>query len=136
VICREAEVGHLDLLRDAFHDGVSRPWFVLGTNLYGSLTTFKAGLAQREGWSWRLPGMVTEFAPVGYRSQDRPHLVTQMAQTVEAANLMGWVLYVWTTEGPEPLDRSFGIVDGYARPTDGTLSALSRLTRAPRHRAT
>lgn len=124
VICREAEVGYVDLLQQAFRDGLSRPWFVLGTNLYGTGRTFRQGLIQRADFSWRLPGVVTEFSPVGYRPQDRPYLVTKMVRLAEDTSLLGWVLYVWTVEGPEPLDRTFGLVDGYARPVDGTLRAL------------
>jgi hypothetical protein len=33
--------------------------------------------------------------------------------------------YTWATNGPEDLDRVFGLVDPQAVPTDGALAALS-----------
>ena len=33
--------------------------------------------------------------------------------------------YVWATNGPEDLDRVFGLVDPSGTPTDGALAALS-----------
>jgi len=124
VIIREAEIRYVEPMRRAFDDGTTRPWLVLGTNLYGSMTTFRRELAQRQDLTWRLPGVITEFAPVGYRAADRPGMVTQMVRMTEEAGLLGWVLYAWTTDGPEPLDGTLGLVTGSGQPVDGTLRAL------------
>jgi hypothetical protein len=124
VILREAEVRYTGQLRQAFDDGKPRPWLLLGTNLYGSTRTFQRELAQRQELAWRLPGVITEFAPVGYRAADRPALITDMVRMTEEAGLLGWVLYAWTTDGPEPLDGTLGLVTGSGQPVDGTLRAL------------
>ena len=88
------------------------------------MRTFQRELTQRQDLTWRLPGMITEFAPVGYRAADRPGMVTQMVRMTEGAGLLGWVLYAWTTDGPEPLDGTLGLVNGSGQPVDGTLRAL------------
>jgi hypothetical protein len=124
VIFREAETRSVELMRRAFDDGITRPWLLLGTNLYGPMTTFRRELAQRQELTWRLPGVITEFAPVGYRTADRPGVVTEMVRMTEGAGLLGWVLYAWTTDGPEPLDATLGLVTGSGQPVDGTLRAL------------
>jgi hypothetical protein len=45
--------------------------------------------------------------------------------------VLGGVVYTWATEGPEDLDRVFGLTDSEGRPVDGSLQALSRLFRPP-----
>ena len=39
-----------------------------------------------------------------------------------------WVLggapYVWTTQGPEPVDAKWGLMDGQSRPVDNTFDLL------------
>ncbi|MDP2660770.1 MAG: glycoside hydrolase family 2 TIM barrel-domain containing protein [Dehalococcoidia bacterium] len=39
--------------------------------------------------------------------------------------VMGGAPYVWTTEGPEPTDQKWGLMDGDGRPVDDTFSQLS-----------
>ena len=52
----------------------------------------------------------------------------------------GWVLggavYAWTTDGPEEIDRVFGLVDTEGKPVDGAFAAVSALYRGgARHAA-
>jgi hypothetical protein len=37
----------------------------------------------------------------------------------------GGLAYTWATNGPEELDRVFGLVDQHGAPTDDALTALS-----------
>jgi hypothetical protein len=39
--------------------------------------------------------------------------------------VLGGLAYTWATNGPEDLDRVFGLVDPNGVPTDGALAALS-----------
>jgi hypothetical protein len=39
--------------------------------------------------------------------------------------VLGGLAYSWATNGPEDLDRVFGLVDPNGVPTDGALAALS-----------
>ena len=88
------------------------------------MRTFQRELAERQGLAWHLPGVISEFAPVGYRAADRPAMVTEMVRMTEDVGLLGWVLYAWTTDGPEPLDATLGLINGSGEPVDGTLRAL------------
>jgi len=39
--------------------------------------------------------------------------------------VLGGLAYTWATNGPEDLDRVFGLVDTDGKPTDTALSALA-----------
>ena len=39
--------------------------------------------------------------------------------------VLGGLAYTWATNGPEELDRVFGLVDAHGVPSDGALAALS-----------
>jgi hypothetical protein len=39
--------------------------------------------------------------------------------------VLGGLAYTWATNGPEELDRVFGLVDADGKATDGALAALS-----------
>jgi len=39
--------------------------------------------------------------------------------------VLGGLAYTWATNGPEDLDRVFGLVDPSGTPTDGALAAVS-----------
>ena len=43
--------------------------------------------------------------------------------------VIGGAPYVWTTAGPEEVDRIFGLVDRDGQPVDGSLAAIGRLYR-------
>src|ERR1700730_4432503 len=40
--------------------------------------------------------------------------------------VLGGLAYTWATNGPEELDRVFGLVDGSGVPTDGSAAASAR----------
>ena len=60
-------------------------------------------------------------------SSDRPlGFQHQWAQiTTRPGVVLGGLAYTWATNGPEDLDRVFGLVDPSGTPTDGALAAVS-----------
>ncbi|HLZ25904.1 MAG TPA: hypothetical protein VKV73_01130 [Chloroflexota bacterium] len=127
VIYRDAEDVYLPMLKAAFQaPGVERPWLVYGANVYSSSRLQQIVAAWPSQWLGG-PLVISEFAPggvapaeraVGFEqdwsiSRSRPDLV------------LGGLAYTWATNGPEQLDRVFGLVDPRAVPTDGALAALS-----------
>jgi hypothetical protein len=62
---------------------------------------------------------------------DRPEGFRSMWKMVRGAN--GWVLggaaYAWTTDGPEEVDRVFGLVDANSQPVDGAFTMIGSLYR-------
>jgi hypothetical protein len=66
---------------------------------------------------------------------DRPDGFRAMWRMIRAAN--GWVLggavYAWTTDGPEEVDRVFGLVDAGGTPVDGAFAAMSGFYRGVAH---
>lgn len=131
VIYREAEDVFFPLLTWYNpEDGVDRPWLLYGLNIY----TFR--LEQiLDGWSSTSGGrplFITEFAPEDWSPADRPLGYLMMWDMLRAHTdfVLGAAPYVWTTEGPEPVDRSYGLMDAAGNPTDGSWEALSRAFRA------
>ncbi|HEX6511709.1 MAG TPA: hypothetical protein VF157_05385 [Chloroflexota bacterium] len=110
-------------------DNQARPWFIYGLNFF----TFRLEQALASGPARALgqPLLVSEFAPVGFRPADRPsgyarlwHIILRHQDVV-----LGGCAYVWSTMGPEPLDRDFGLTGESAQPVDGSLSELASLFR-------
>jgi hypothetical protein len=101
--------------------------FVYGMNFYtGRLKTV---LDEWPEHGFDVPVMVSEFAPAGLRRDDRPAGFRAMWDTLTAKPelVLGAAPYVWMTEGPEAVDRLFGMVDADSRPVDGTLEALREI---------
>jgi hypothetical protein len=99
------------------------PGFVLGMNFY----TFrmKDALAAWPGRGWDVPLVISEFAPAGIGRGERAAGYWKMWDIVRQrpALVLGAAPYVWNAEGPEPVDRLFGLtVD--AKPVDSTLATL------------
>lgn len=81
-------------------------------------------------WPTQWPGrplLISEFAPGGVGPADRPLGFEQQWQVIQSRPdvVLGGLAYTWATNGPEDLDRVFGLVDSYGVPTDGALTALS-----------
>src|SRR5262249_44338900 len=76
---------------------------------------------------FRQPLLISEFGPVGLRSGDRGIAYQRLWNIVRAHpnNVLGGCAYVWTTAGPEALDRNFGLTHNNGIPVDNALSALS-----------
>jgi hypothetical protein len=130
IIYRDAEEVYLPRIREALlADGKPRPWFAYGTNVY---TRRLADILQnwpRQGLD--VPLMVSEYAPGGTGPADRPQAFRAQWSTIRAHSdwVIGGAAYTWTTDGPEELDKVFGLVDGAGRPRDDALAAIAELYR-------
>jgi hypothetical protein len=131
VVYRDAEDLYLGRLRDALlRDGVRRPWFAYGTNVY---TPRLADVIDR--WPTQgldAPLLVSEVSPGGAGPVDRPRMLGWYWSTIRAhpERVLGGVVYTWTTRGPEDLDRVFGLTDESGAPVDGSIEALRQLFHA------
>jgi Glycosyl hydrolases family 2, TIM barrel domain len=127
VVYRDAEDVYLRWVTNAFaQDGRQRPWLVYGANVY-SATRLQEIVAE---WPSQWPGrplLISEFAPVGMSPAERPLGFQQQWAVIRARPdvVLGGLAYTWATNGPEDLDRVFGLVDPNGVPTDGALEALS-----------
>ncbi|MSQ15667.1 MAG: hypothetical protein EXR50_07385 [Dehalococcoidia bacterium] len=126
VIYRDAEDVYMDPIAKALEaDRLSRPWFVYGMNFF----TYRIDQALRNGPASRMkqPLLISELGPAGLRPADRArgYLIQWNMLRNHSQQVLGGSIYVWTTEGPEPLDRSFGLTDANGVPTDGSLFALA-----------
>jgi hypothetical protein len=131
VVYRDAEEAYLPRIRDALNaSGVHRPWFVYGVNIY---TPRLAELVERwPALGLDAPLMISEFAPSGAGPSDRPGGYRDLWRMIRSRPeyVLGGAPYVWLTQGPEEVDRIFGMVDEAGRPVDDSLAAIARLYRA------
>lgn len=132
LVYREAEDVRVPYFRDAFAAaGVQPEGFVFGMNFY--TPRIEEALAQWPEHGFPVPVLVSEFAPAGIAPSQRPEGFREMWQRVQAHDrlVLGAAPYVWTTVGPEAVDRLFGLTDGQGRPVDWALAELQRLYRGP-----
>jgi hypothetical protein len=83
-----------------------------------------------DAWPNRWPGgplVISEFAPGGVGPAERPLGFEQNWAIIRSRPefVLGGLAYAWATNGPEELDRVFGLVDAQGVPCDGALAALS-----------
>ena len=129
VVYRDAEDVYLPWIVNAFAQsagGDSRPWLVYGANVYSAMRLEQIV----GGWPAQWPGhalLISEYAPGGMSPADRPlGFQHQWAQIMTRPGVvLGGLAYTWATNGPEDLDRVFGLVDPSGAPTDGALAAIS-----------
>jgi hypothetical protein len=130
VVYRDAEDLYFARLRTALlRDGLRRPWFIYGTNVY---TQRLADVIER--WPSQgldAPLLVSEFSPGGSGAAERPGMLGWYWSTIRAhpERVLGGVVYTWTTQGPEDLDRVFGLTDPTGAPVDGSIAALRQIFR-------
>lgn len=132
VTYREAEDAFVPWLAAALQraGGPPRPWFAIGTNCYQDYLS-------RILDNWPSSGMptalwVSEFAPGTMAVPDRPDGFAEMWGFVRAHPdyVLGGAVYAWTRNGPEGVDRNFGLTDDGV-PVDGnSLDMLSSLFHA------
>jgi hypothetical protein len=129
IVHRDAEDAYLTWLRDALQTSGRRPWFIYGVNTYTPRLAEILTSWPRQGWD--VPLLVSEFAPGGMSPSDRPEGFRSMWKMIRGAN--GWVLggavYAWTTDGPEEVDRVFGLVDAEGKPVDGAFALIGSIYR-------
>jgi hypothetical protein len=127
VIYRDAEDVYLPRLKQAFQaTGVQRPWLIYGANVYSQARLQQIVSAWPAQWLDG-PLVISEFAPGGVGPGQRPIGFEQDWEVIRSrpGMVLGGLAYTWATNGPEDLDRIFGLVDAQAVPTDGALAALS-----------
>jgi hypothetical protein len=128
VLYRDAEDGYVGrLATELRRDGVARPWLIYGANVY----TPRIQQIVRD-WSAQTlnaPILVSEFAATGMSAQDRPRRMEWFWKVIRSrpSMVLGGVVYTWSTNGPEDLDRVFGLTDSNGQPVDGSVDALSRM---------
>ena len=127
VIYRDAEDVYLPRLKAAFlATGVERPWLVYGANVYSQARLQQIVAAWPSQWVGG-PLVLSEFAPGGVGPTDRPLGFEQDWAIIRSRPdiVIGGLAYTWATNGPEELDRVFGLVNDQGIPSDGALAALS-----------
>lgn len=125
VIYRDAEDVYLKPVADAIAaGGESRPWLVYGMNFF--TYRLKDALERGPAVQWNQPLLISEFANMGLRPADRPSAYLKQWSVIRShPRVLGGCAYVWTTAGPEPLDRTFGMTDDDGHAVDGSLPALA-----------
>jgi len=127
VIYRDAEIRNRGPICEAFQrDSRYRPWIVYGGNFFTTLMAQTLDDWPQMGMD--VPLVVSEFAPSGLSPQDRPDGYLRMWLYIaeHPDSVLGGFAYVWSTNGPEPVDRVFGLVNDDDRPADGSLQALGQ----------
>ena len=63
--------------------------------------------------------------------EERPDAFSRMWAAIEGArgSVLGGLVYVWTTDGPERVDMAFGLVDGRNQPVDDLYAAVGATYR-------
>ncbi|HLQ34043.1 MAG TPA: hypothetical protein VK457_15255, partial [Chloroflexota bacterium] len=131
IVYRDAEDVFLEPVARALRANPQpRPWFVYGMNFF--TTRMDDALTKGPARSLRQPLLISEFAPAGLRAADRPTGYSKLWGVIQAhrSMLLGGCAYVWSTAGPEPLDRSFGLTNEAGEPVDSTVAALASLFTA------
>lgn len=127
VLYRDAEDVYLGRLKAAFEaTGVQRPWLVYGANVYSPSRLQEVIARWPTQWIGG-PLLISEYAPGGAGPADRPVGFQQDWAIIRGRpdQVLGGLAYTWATNGPEDLDRVFGLVDVDGKPTDGSVEALS-----------
>lgn len=125
IMYRDAEDIYVASLKKALqNDGIRRSWLAYGANFF----TFRIEKALDE-WPQKGPDMplvLSEFAPCGLGQGDRPAGFLRMWRciTQHPNSVLGGFAYVWSTDGPEAIDRVMGLVNDDNRPVDASLFAL------------
>ncbi|MCC7370654.1 MAG: hypothetical protein IT306_19700 [Chloroflexi bacterium] len=128
VLYREAEDAYAPWLARALAKRpADRSWLVYGVNAY---TPRLADIV--EAWPARgIPTslLISEFAPLNASRGERSAGFREQWAAIRAhpEYVLGGAVYVWSTDGPEAVDRQFGLVDGAGQPVDDALEAVATL---------
>jgi hypothetical protein len=131
VLYREAEDAYTPWLAEALAARpAERPWLIYGINAY------TPRLAEILG-NWPAhhipsPLLVSELAPLNAPFGARADAFREIWAVVRSfpAYVLGGSVYVWSTDGPEDVDRQFGLVDAFGTPVDDALATIADLFRA------
>ncbi len=129
IVYRDAEDVYVPCLQQGFSQQPRlRPWFVYGANVY-SPSRLRQIMDNWPGHGLSGPLLISEFAPVGGGPAGRALGYAQEWQQIrtDPGFVLGGLAYAWATNGPEQLDRVFGLVDPSGAPCDAALAELSSL---------
>jgi beta-galactosidase/beta-glucuronidase len=129
VIYRESEDRYVDEFSQMLRDD-PRPWLLYGMNIYDKDP--RPVLSDWPDNGLNRPVFVTEFGGEGSTTEERSDAYLDMWRGIREfpGFVMGGAPYVWTTEGPEPTDEIWGLMDGNSTPVDGTFATLSAAWRS------
>jgi len=133
VIYREAEDTFVPAIAQSLRDsGDMRPWLLYGMNIYDKDP--EPLLSRWPDYGLDRPVFVSEFGAQGGTPEERALANVSMWNAIRAHPdyVLGGAPYVWTTDGPEPTDQIWGLMDGNSRPVDDTFAALSAAWRSER----
>ena len=101
-----------------------RPWLLYGMNIYS--LELERILDSWPYYGFDRPLFVTEFGAEPFWFEGRAMGYLDMWRMIRAHPdyAMGGAPYVWTTEGPEPVDQKWGLMDGNSRPVDNAFRQL------------
>jgi hypothetical protein len=107
------------------HGAEPRPWFVWGINCYQDYLEHIMDHWPESGMPTAM--WVSEFAPGGTALPDRPAGFVRMWDYLRHHPdwVLGGAVYAWTRNGPEGVDRTFGLTDDGVPVDRGSLDALS-----------
>lgn len=124
VIYREAEDAFVSRIsRVLERSGVPRPWFLYGMNVYNLDLELLLDRWPQYGLG---PLFISEFGAEPSWAGGRAVNYVNMWRMIRAhpGYAMGGAPYVWGTEGPEPTDKKWGLMDAESRPVDETFEQL------------
>jgi len=130
VIYREGEDDFLPNIAQLLHDsGDPRPWWLYGMNIYDKDPA--PLLARWPSYGLERPVVVSEFGAEGGTAGDRAVGYTNMWRAIRTYPnyVLGGAPYAWTTAGPEPTDRKWGLMDAWSQPVDITFGRLAMFWR-------
>jgi hypothetical protein len=128
VLYREAEDSYAPWLARALAARpADRPWLIYGVNAYTPRLAEILDTWPDRGIRTSL--LVSEYAPLNALPGERADQFRQIWATIRARqeHVVGGAVYVWSTDGPEEVDRAFGLVDATGTPVDDALETISSL---------
>lgn len=131
VLYREAEDAYTPWLARAIEaNPADRPWLVYGVNAY--TPRLAEILGHWPGQNVRTSLLVSEFAPLNAPLGQRAQAFREIWAVIQSfpAFVVGGSVYVWSTDGPEEVDRQFGLVDERGVPVDDALDTIGELYAA------
>jgi hypothetical protein len=136
VLYREADDAYASWLAGAMdRRPAERRWLICGMNVYNQrLATV---LGRWPGRHVPTPLLVSEFAPLNAPRQERAARLRELWAVIRSfrAYVLGGAVYVWSTDGPERLDRQLGLVDSHGVPVDDALDTVATIYHADERRA-
>ena len=101
-----------------------REWLLYAMNVYTA--EIERILDTWTDYGFDRPLFVSEFGAEEYWPGGRAIGYLDMWRMIRShpEYVMGGAPYVWTTEGPEPVDQKWGLMDGESVPVDDTFSRL------------